>query len=413
VAERLRLDVRGAAEGVSFRPFVSRLARERQLRGWVQHSSHGVVIEMEGERAQLDGFRLAFEREHLPHAAIQSIDGTWLDAAGLTDVAINDGEPADHPSAIVMPDIALCESCRGELLDPNNRRYHYPFIACTNCGPRYTIIEQLPYDRANTSMRDFVMCHACQREYHDPLDRRFHAAPNACPVCGPHVALWDATGTVVATRDGAVMAAANAITAGQIVAVKGLGGFQLLVDATDDAAVRRLRAHTHCDQELLAIMCPDLECVQQHAVLGPDEAGLLVSPEAPIVLVATRTDTRQDAPSPLAPSVAPGSRQLGVMLPYTPLLVLLMRDLRRPIVATSGTHIEASTCIDEREVVARLGGIADLFLVHNRRIARQVDDSTVRVVRGRLRVLRRARGYAPWPIERGDDGPPVVRVSAT
>lgn len=408
MAERLRLVVRGAVQGVGFRPFVYRLARERQLRGWVHNSSHGVVIEVEGERARLDDFRVALERERPPRAAIQGIEGSWLDAVGLPEFAIHESEVSEHPTAIVMPDIALCESCRGELLDPNNRRYRYPFINCTNCGPRYSIIDCLPYDRANTSMRDFVMCHACEREYHDPLDRRFHAEPNACPVCGPQVALWDATGAVVATRDAAVMAAANAIRAGKIVAVKGLGGFQLLVDATDEAAVRRLRERKHRDEKPFAIMCPDLECVQQHAVLGPDEARLLSSPEAPIVLVTARTD----GPSHLAPSVAPGSRQLGVMLPYTPLHVLLMRDLRRPIVATSGNHAEEPICIDEREVVERLGGIADLFLVHNRPILRHVDDSVVRVVRGRSLMLRRARGYAPWPLDLGHDAPPVAGLGA-
>lgn len=413
MAERLRLVVRGAVQGVGFRPFVYRLAHERRLRGWVHNSSHGVVIEVEGERAQLDDFRLALERERPPRAAIQGIEGSWLDPAGLPEFAIHESEASAHPTAVVMPDIALCESCRGELLDPNNRRYRYPFINCTNCGPRYSIIERLPYDRANTSMRDFVMCHACEREYHDPLDRRFHAEPNACPVCGPQVALRDATGAVVASRDAAVMAAANAIRAGQIVAVKGLGGFQLLVDATDDAAVRRLRERKHRDEKPFAIMCPDLECVQQHAVLGPDEARLLASPEAPIVLVTARTGAPAlHPPFTLAPSVAPGSRQLGVMLPYTPLHVLLMRDLRRPIVATSGNHAEEPICIDEDEVVERLGGIADLFLVHNRPIVRHVDDSVVRVVRERPLMLRRARGYAPWPIELGHEAPPVAGLGA-
>jgi len=408
VAERLRLAVRGAVQGVGFRPFVYRLARDRQLRGWCRNSPHGVLIEVEGERPALDEFRLALEREQPPRAAIQGIESSWLDPAGLPAFEIHESEAADHPSAVVMPDIALCESCRGELLDPNNRRYRYPFINCTNCGPRYSIIEALPYDRAHTSMRVFVMCHACHREYRDPLDRRFHAEPNACPVCGPHVALWDATGAVIAERDQALIAAANAIRAGEIVAVKGLGGFQLLVDATDEAAVQRLRARKHRDEKPFAMMCPDLECVQQHARIGPDEAHLLSSPEAPIVLV----DARRDGPVRLAPSVAPGSRQLGVMLPSTPLHVLLMRDLRRPIVATSGNQAEEPICFDEHEVVARLGGIADLFLVHNRPIVRHVDDSVVRVARSRPLMLRRARGYAPWPIDVDTTSPPVLGVGA-
>ena len=289
-----------------------------------------------------------------------------------------------------MPDLAVCESCRGELLDATSRRYRYPFINCGVCGPRDSIIDTLPYARARTSMRDFTMCHACEREYYDPLDRRFQAEPNACPVCGPHAALWNAAGAVVATRDRAVLAAANAIRAGQIVALKSLGGFQLLVDATDDAAVRRLRARRQGDETPYPVMCPDLECVQQHATLNAAETQLLVSPVSPIVLVAARRDGR----TLLAASVAPGRPEVGVMLPYTPLHVLLMRDLRRPIVATSGHVGDEPPCIDERDAVTRLGGIADVFLVHNRRIARPGDDSVVRVERGRPVVLRRARGYA-------------------
>jgi hydrogenase maturation protein HypF len=408
VAKRLRLALRGAVQGVGFRPFVYRLARDRQLGGWCRNSPHGVLIEVEGERATLDEFRLVLEREPPPRAAIQGIEGAWLDPVGLPPFEIQESEASDHPSAVVIPDIALCESCRGELLNPDNRRYRYPFINCTNCGPRYSIIEALPYDRANTSMRAFAMCPACDREYRDPLDRRFHAEPNACPVCGPHVSLWDATGAVVAERDHAMIAAANAIRAGKIVAVKGLGGFQLLVDATDEAAVGRLRQRKHRDEKPFAIMCPDIECVHQHARVGPAEARLLASPEAPIVLLETRTDHRE----PLAPSVAPGSRHLGAMLPYTPLHVLLMRDVLRPIVATSGNHAEEPICIDEREVVARLGHIADLYLVHDRPIVRHVDDSVVRVVRTRELMIRRARGYAPWPIDLGEAVPAVVGVGA-
>lgn len=288
-----------------------------------------------------------------------------------------------------MPDLAVCESCRGELLDATNRRYRYPFINCAACGPRDSIIDTLPYARARTSMRDFTMCHACEREYYDPLDRRFGAEPNACPVCGPQASLWDGGGTVVATRDRAVTAAANAVRAGKIVALKGLGGFELLVDATDDAAVRRLRARRRDDAAPFPVMCPDLECVQQHATLSADETQLLVSPAAPVVMVAARSDGGKL----LAPSVAPGSADVGVMLPYTPLHVLLMRDLRRPIVAVGGHVGDAPPCIDEQDAVARLGGVADVFLVHNRRIAHPVDDSVVRVELGRPVVLRRARGY--------------------
>lgn len=405
--ERLRVALRGAVQGVGFRPFVYRAATERHLRGWCRNSSQGVQIEVEGERAALEAFRMALDREGPPRAAIHGCETTWLDPVGLGPFAILDSDQSGATSAVVMPDIAICESCRGELLDPNNRRYRYPFINCTNCGPRYSIIEALPYDRAHTSMRGFAMCPACRREYEDPLDRRFHAEPNACPVCGPHVALWDGAGRVVAERGAALAAAGNALRAGRILALKGLGGFQLLVDATDDQAVRRLRDRKHRDEKPFALMCPDVECTREHARLSSDEMRLLASPEAPIVLVTARAGDQS-----LSPAVAPGMRQLGVMLPYTPLHVLLLRDLRRPVVATSGNHAEEPMVIDEREALEALGGIADLFLVHDRPIVRHVDDSVVRIVAGRELLLRRARGYAPLPLPLGVEAPPIVGVGA-
>jgi hydrogenase maturation protein HypF len=405
VPERLRVALRGAVQGVGFRPFVYRIATARQLRGWCRNSPQGVLIEVEGSRPALESFRAALDRERPPRASIHGAESTWLDAAGLGPFTILDSDQSGETDAVVMPDIALCESCRGELLNPTNRRYRYPFINCTNCGPRYSIVEALPYDRANTSMRRFPMCPDCQREYTDPLDRRFHAEPNACPTCGPQVALWDAAGHVIAERDAAMVAAANAVRAGLVVAVKGLGGFQLLVDATDDAAVLRLRARKHRDEKPFALMCPDLDCMQGYSLVGDAEARLLTSPEAPIVLVTARQGVHR-----VAPSVAPGMRQLGVMLPYTPLHVLLMRDLRRPVVATSGNRAEEPMCIDERQAVEALGGIADVFLVHDRPIVRAVDDSVVRVVAGRELILRRARGYAPLPVPLPASAPPLVAV---
>ena len=375
MTERLRLAVRGAVQGVGFRPFVYRLARDRHLAGWCRNSPQGVLIDLEGERPVLDDFRRAIVRECPPRAAIHGMDVSWLDAEGLGPFEIRESDTGGCTSALVMPDIAVCESCRGELLDPANRRYRYPFINCTNCGPRFSIIDALPYDRANTSMRGFRMCPDCQREYDDPTNRRFHAEPTACPTCGPQLAWWDVDGATRATGDHALMAAATAIRAGRIVAMKGLGGFQLLVDAANDGAVRRLRERKHRDEKPLAVLCADLECVRHHAHVDDAEVQLLLSPEAPIVLVEARPEARPEARHSIAPSVAPGCRQLGVMLPYTPLHVLLMRELRRPIVATSGNRADEPICIDEAEVVARLGGIADLFLVHDRPIVRHVDDS--------------------------------------
>ena len=412
MTERLRLAVRGAVQGVGFRPFVYRLARDRHLAGWCRNSPQGVLIDLEGERPVLDDFRRAIVRECPPRAAIHGMDVSWLDAVGLGAFEIRQSDTGGSTSALVMPDIAVCESCRGELLDPANRRYRYPFINCTNCGPRFSIIDALPYDRANTSMRGFRMCPDCQREYDDPTNRRFHAEPTACPTCGPQLAWWDVDGATRATGDHALMAAATAIRAGRIVAMKGLGGFQLLVDAANDGAVRRLRERKHRDEKPLAVLCADLECVRHHAHVDDAEVQLLLSPEAPIVLVEARPEARPEARHSIAPSVAPGCRQLGVMLPYTPLHVLLMRELRRPIVATSGNRADEPICIDEAEVVARLGGIADLFLVHDRPIVRHVDDSVVRLVRGRELVLRRARGYAPLAMPIPDDTRGVVGVGA-
>ncbi len=308
-----------------------------------------------------------------------------------------------------MPDLALCPDCLRELLDPHDRRYRYPFINCTHCGPRYSIIHDLPYDRAATTMRDFVMCPDCRAEYENPLDRRFHAQPVACPNCGPQVALWDRSGAILSSRDEALLAAAEALRRGQIVAVKGLGGFHLLVDARDDQAVERLRDRKQRYEKPLAVMFPALEPVEAACRVSDAEREVLTSSAAPIVLL------RQKANNGIAPSVAPGNPYLGVMLPYTPLHVLLLMEVDFPLVATSGNLSGEPICTDEGEALARLGGIADLFLVHDRPIARPVDNSVVLVVRDgdeeSTVILRRARGYAPQPITLpGADG--VIAVGA-
>lgn len=406
--ERLRLAVRGAVQGVGFRPFLFRLAAERCLAGWCRNSAQGVDIEVEGDRGALESFLAAVHDEPPIRSAIHGLEASWLDPVGLGPFAILESDLSGRPNAVVMPDIAICDACRAELLDPADRRFRYPFINCTNCGPRFTIIEGLPYDRARTSMRGFPMCPACRREYEDPRDRRFHAEPNACPVCGPQVALWDAGGATVGERDAALQLAVQALRAGRIVAVKGLGGFHLVVDAGDDAAVRRLRDRKHREEKPLAVMYPSLTLLQEHAHIGSRERRVLESPEAPILLV----DPRDAARPHVAPAVAPGSRQLGVMLPYTPLHLLLLRDFGRPVVATSGNRSDEPICIDEREVRERLDGIADLYLVHDRPIVRHVDDSVARMVQGRSLLLRRSRGYAPWPIPLPAVAPPLVGTGA-
>lgn len=392
---RLRVIIRGAVQGVGFRPFVYRLVSAFRLNGWVLNSAEGVFIEVEGEKETLDKFLLQLQHDRPPRAFIQSLEFSYLDPVGFTDFVIRESETNGVKKAFVLPDIATCPNCLQEIFDPSNRRYRYPFTNCTNCGPRFSIIESLPYDRLNTSMKSFTMCHACRHEYENPADRRFHAQPNACPACGPQLEFWNAQGKVLASGEAALEATVDAIRRGKIVALKGIGGFQLLVDARNDEAVRRLRARKHREEKPFALMYPTLQQVQSECVVSVLEERVLRSPESPIVLLQRRRDHLQ---SSIVESVAPGNPYLGVMLPYTPLHHILMHDLGFPVVATSGNLSDEPICIDEFEALRRLRGIADGFLVHNRPIVRHVDDSIVRVILGRELVLRRARGYAPLPL---------------
>ena len=399
---RLKLTVRGAVQGVGFRPFVFRLATGLGLAGWVNNSPQGVFIEAEGPRAELENFLLRLETEKPQRSFIQSLEASWLDPAGYMAFEIRPSETGGSKTALVLPDIATCPDCLREIFDPKNRRHRYPFTNCTNCGPRFSIIESLPYDRANTSMKAFTMCPQCQAEYDDPHDRRFHAQPNACPVCGPHLELWEGSRVCENAESprshergyGALLAAAHAIGRGQIVAVKGLGGFHLMADARNDKAVRLLRERKQREEKPFALMFPSLESVKAECEVSPLEERLLRSPEAPIVLLR-RLSTLN---SQLSTSIAPGNPNLGAMLPYTPLHHLLLAELGFPVVATSGNLSDEPICTDEHEARERLGGIADVFLVHNRPIVRHVDDSIIRVMLDRELVLRRARGYAPLPI---------------
>ncbi|HEX4140945.1 MAG TPA: carbamoyltransferase HypF [Candidatus Methylacidiphilales bacterium] len=403
--ERARAVIRGAVQGVGFRPFVYRLAMELNLTGWVLNSAQGVFLEVEGVGASLRNFLLRVEREKPPRAIIQSMEFSFLDAVGYSGFVIRKSDDAGAKTALILPDIAPCEQCLVDIFSPRNRRFRYPFTNCTNCGPRFTIIEELPYDRPHTAMKAFKMCPACQKEYDDPADRRFHAQPNACPVCGPQVEFWDAEGNTLASGDAALRRVAEEIRAGRIIALKGLGGFQLIADARDELVVKRLRKRKHRAEKPLALMYPSLALARRDCHVSQLEERLLLSPEAPIVLLSRWSP-------PLAPSIAPGNPTLGVMLPSTPLHHLLMRDLCFPVVCTSGNLSDEPICIDEREALSRLDGIADYFLVHNRPIVRPMDDSVVRVVRGREMVLRRARGYAPLPVHFKQPLPPILAVGA-
>ena len=390
--ERLKMVLRGAVQGVGFRPFVYRLATELKLQGWVSNSGEGVLIESEGARDALNAFLLRIEKEKPARSTVYSLESSFLDPIGYRTFEIRTSEDDGDKSVLIPPDIATCPDCLREILDPGNRRFRYPFTNCTNCGPRFSIIEELPYDRANTSMEIFKMCAECEREYRDPLDRRFHAQPNACPSCGPQLELWDENGAIISQRDEALEEAALAVRAGRILALKGLGGFQLVVDARNETAIARLRERKQRAEKPFALLYPSFNVVHADCQISELEQRLLLSPESPIVLLTRRQHSQ------LAPSVAPRNPSLGAMLPYTPLHHLLLRELDSPVVATSGNLSDEPICIEEHEALNRLRGIADLFLVHDRPIVRHMDDSIVRVMCGRELVLRRARGYAPLPI---------------
>ncbi|MDV2995264.1 MAG: Carbamoyltransferase HypF [Chroococcidiopsis sp. SAG 2025] len=389
--QRLHVTIRGAVQGVGFRPFIYRLATELGLVGWVNNSAQGVFVEVEGTQAQLQNFLLRIEQQKPPRSIIQSLESKFLAPVGYQQFEIH-ASTGGAKTATILPDLATCSDCLREIFNKSDRRYGYPFTNCTNCGPRFSIVEALPYDRANTTMKKFQMCIRCQSEYENLLDRRFHAQPNACPECGPHLELWERDGNVLALHHQALIQAAASICQGKIIAIKGLGGFHLVVDARNEAAVQKLRRCKRREAKPFALMYPSLELIQADCEVSDLEAKLLRSPQAPIVLLQGKL-----ASHAIAPSVAPGNPYLGVMLPYTPLHHLLMAELGFPIVATSGNLTDEPICIDEKEALQRLSSIAEVFLVHNRPIARPVDDSVVRVMMGREMVLRRARGYAPLP----------------
>lgn len=393
--KRLYLQIRGAVQGVGFRPFIYRLATEMHLTGWVNNSAQGVFIEIEGTPQDLEIFIKRIHQEKPIVASIQALESTELELADYTEFSIRPSVKGEK-TAVVLPDLAICPDCLQEIFDPQNRRYNYPFTNCTNCGPRYSIIRSLPYDRVNTTMQDFQMCPQCEAEYQNPLNRRFHAQPNACPNCGPHVEFWNHQGQVLASHHLALIQASQAILEGKIVAVKGLGGFHLMVDARNGKAIQLLRQRKHRLEKPFAVMFPSLEAIKQSCQVSLLEEKLLRSPAAPIVLLKSWKN-KENNPE-IHQSVAPGNPNLGVMLPYTPLHCLLMAKSGFPVVATSGNLSDEPICIDEFEALQRLGQIADVFLVHNRPIVRAIDDSVVRVVSNQEMILRSARGYAPFPM---------------
>ena len=387
-----RIEIHGAVQGVGFRPFVYRLATELDLRGWVINDASGVFIEAEGPESTLRRFVERLRSDLPTVASIDTLDVEYGDPVGFASFDIRHSDGAGPRTAIILPDLATCAECLAETLDPRDRRFGYPFTNCTNCGPRFSIIRDLPYDRPNTTMAAFDMCEPCTAEYVDPGDRRFHAQPNACPVCGPRIT-WVRNEVGASLTGGEALAAAVAsLAAGEIVAVKGIGGYQLFTDATSDSAVGHLRSVKERPHKPFAVMVADLEAAHAIVEVGDAADDLLASTHAPIVLATRRPS------STVSDLVAPGNPTLGVMLPTTPLHHLLVRAWGGPVVATSGNLTDEPICIDDDEARTRLGSIADGFLVHDRPIERHVDDSVAWVIDGEARLVRRARGYAPMPV---------------
>lgn len=387
----VRVLVKGIVQGVGFRPFIYQLAKKHDVRGWVLNSSEGVIIEIEGELESVDDFVAGIETEAPPRSVIKSIDTETIKVQDFGDFTIKASVEKPGEFQLVSPDIAICDDCLLELFDEGDRRFRYPFINCTNCGPRFTIIKDIPYDRPKTTMHKFKMCPDCQREYDDPTNRRFHAQPNACPVCGPQVEYIK--GATKQTQDQAVKSAVADLKNGKIVAVKGLGGFHLACDAANTDAVHTLRVRKRRYGKPLAIMVRDSKRAAEVCDVSDKERELLESPRRPIVLLKKR-----QAAETLAEELAPNNNYLGIMLPYTPLHYILLADTGLDLVMTSGNLSEEPIASENEEAFRRLGHIADSFLVNDRDIYSKYDDSVVRVIDGREVIVRRARSYAPYPV---------------
>ncbi len=412
---RKKIHINGIVQGVGFRPFIYQLAHEYNLKGWVLNASDGVWIEVEGKGEEVDKFIENIPKKAPPRARIENIEVEALPFQGYETFEIRKSHEEKEKFILISPDIATCELCLKELFDPTDRRYRYPFINCTNCGPRFTIIEDIPYDRPKTTMKKFAMCPLCSQEYHDPMNRRFHAQPNACPKCGPSLFLIQRRTSpkspskkerekfkkyAVAGKEenweevkgDPIKQTIEALKAGKIVAIKGLGGFHLACDATNNETVKLLRERKRRPGKPFALMVKDIEAVKEICEVGPEEEKLLKSPECPIVLLKRRENT------PVAEEVAPNNNYLGVMIPYTPLHHLLLRESKMILVMTSGNISEEPIACENSEALERLKNLADLFLLHDRDIYSRYDDSVAKIFEKEPMLLRRARGYAPYPI---------------
>jgi hydrogenase maturation protein HypF len=405
----LYIRIRGIVQGVGFRPFVYNLATRYGLNGWVRNSAAGVEIEISGNSEALQAFVSELKTNPPPLARIDSFEAVSIPPNHATTFTIIESQDESHEFLPVSPDVAICADCRRELFDPRDRRYRYPFINCTNCGPRFTIIRAIPYDRPNTTMAGFPLCPDCEAEYHDPGNRRFHAQPIACPVCGPHLQFMTPQGEILAEREAALQIARQWLAEGRILAIKGLGGFHLACDATRAESVRELRLRKQRSDKPFALMAFDVSTIARHTHLDEAEQQWLTSPSHPIVILERLPS------SPIAAEVAPGQHTLGFMLPYTPLHLLLLEPapgFPEVLVMTSGNLSEEPIAYLDHEVFDRLASLADGILTHNRPIYTRVDDSVIRIVHGAPYFLRRARGFAPDPIHLPREIPPILAVGA-
>ena len=391
---RVQLTVRGIVQGVGFRPYVFVLAKRYALRGQVRNTTTGVEIDIEGESSAIEQFIDDLSVNPPPLARVDSVERcNHLERMHYDDFRIVASAAARETFIPMAPDMATCQDCLNELFDPTNRRYRYPFINCTHCGPRFTIVQDVPYDRDRTTMRAFPMCAACQHEYHDPANRRFHAQPNACPVCGPQIDLVDAAGHPFDTPElDVIRATCQRLAEGEIVAIKGMGGFHLACEALNAKAVLALRQRKYREYKPFALMAGSLAMIRAHCHVSDAEARLLCAPQCPIVLLRKRSDCR------LPEVIAPNRNDLGFMLPYTPLHHLLMQACSTPLVMTSANRSDEPIAYRLEDALERLGGIADCFLIHNRDIHIRCDDTVMQIVRGRAYPVRRSRGYVPSPI---------------
>lgn len=402
--KRFRIRVRGIVQGVGYRPFIYNLAQEHHISGFVGNDSDGVFIEAQSGERSVRSFLKALREQSPPLATVDSVEAREIQPLSVNGFVIRKSERGEQMSTLISPDMAICGDCVSELHDPEDRRYHYPFINCTNCGPRYSIIYTMPYDRPNTSMREFPMCDDCAGEYEDPGNRRFHAQPNACEKCGPWTTLYSNDGELLRERDAALESTRELLLDGKIVAIKGLGGFHLACHALNREAVERLRSRKNREEKPLAVMMKDLDTIRRYVNLTQQEEEILTSPQSPILLAEKRSELNQ--------SVAPGNPKLGVMLPYTPLHHLLFGNQLDCLVMTSGNFSEEPICIRNDGAISYLNAIADFILVHNREILQRVDDSVVTVMNDHPRFIRRSRGYAPGPVGMLFSTEPVLGVGA-